>query len=236
MAQGGEPGARQGPLDQGGGRKGAGTGGQVWAQEVDADRAAPQGPHREAVPRALAQPPQPQDQEDGLDGGGGSDHLSGAPPVREPVGAHRQAASRADGQRHQEPLELHHEAQVRPGAPRRVVWSRPGPRRLSPLWPDRSGRAAGRAAGIAEPEPRLGAGSRAARTCQGPHGVLRPAAHADHPRPLDDHHRALGEQVRGVHRVRLECVRGESLAVLLFRTMPCQGDWSHTPFLVTSFL
>lgn len=98
------------------------------------------------MPGALAQPPQPQDQEDGLDRGGGPYHLPGAPPVRQPMGAHRQAAAGPHGQRNKEPLELHHAPQVRGGdawrdggareragrGPRRTLCPRAGPRSVPP--------------------------------------------------------------------------------------------------------
>lgn len=76
-----------------GGRDGGGVGGQVRSEEVDVDRATPQGPDRQAVSGALAQSPEPQHQEDGVDRGGGPHHLQCAQAVGQPVGQDRQAAS-----------------------------------------------------------------------------------------------------------------------------------------------
>ena len=60
---------------------------------MDVDREAPEGPHREAVPRTLAQPPQPEHQEERLDGPGGPNHLPGAPRMGQPVGEDSQTTS-----------------------------------------------------------------------------------------------------------------------------------------------
>lgn len=76
-----------------GGRDGSGAGRQVWAQEVDADRATPQGPDRQAVSRAMAQPPEPQHQEDSVDRGGGPHHLQRSQAMGQPVGQDCQAAA-----------------------------------------------------------------------------------------------------------------------------------------------
>lgn len=77
-----------------GGRDSGGAGGQVRAEEVDADRTTPEGPNRQAVPRAVAQPSQPQHQEDGLDRRGGQDHLQRSQAVGQPVGQDCQTAAR----------------------------------------------------------------------------------------------------------------------------------------------
>lgn len=60
---------------------------------MDADRATPQGPDRQTVSGALAQPPEPQHQEDGVDRGGGPHHLQRAQAVGQSVGQDRQAVA-----------------------------------------------------------------------------------------------------------------------------------------------
>ena len=65
------------------------------------------------MPRALAQPPQPRDQEDGVDRAGGQAPLRAARPHGQPLGRDRQAPARPQRQRHQEPLELDDEEALR---------------------------------------------------------------------------------------------------------------------------
>uniref|UniRef100_A0A8D8D621 (northern house mosquito) hypothetical protein n=1 Tax=Culex pipiens TaxID=7175 RepID=A0A8D8D621_CULPI len=113
MDQGGQPGPHQGSVDKGGGRQSGRAGHQVRPEKVDPNRPTSARPHRQAVPRTMAQPPQSEHQKDGVDRGGGQHHLPGAPPVGQPVGQDRQAAARSDGQRHQEPLELDDATKVR---------------------------------------------------------------------------------------------------------------------------
>jgi len=63
------------------------------------DRQAPPGPHRQAVPRALAQPPEPRGEEVVVDPGGGPHHLPGPQEAGQPLGRDLQAAARKVGPR-----------------------------------------------------------------------------------------------------------------------------------------
>merc|ERR1712167_502954 len=91
---------------------------QARTQEVVQDRGQPHRPHRQAVPREVAQPPEPRHPQDAMDHGRGRDHPLCSPEVRQLVVIHRQASPWKDGQRDQEPLELDDATQVayrRPG-------------------------------------------------------------------------------------------------------------------------
>ena len=109
LAEGAEPRQRQGQeaaLDRRGGRAAHQAGREVRPAEVDLHRRAPARTHRQAVPRALAQPPEPAHQEVALDRRGGVAALPLAPRHGQPLGRDRQVAAGAHGQLHQEPLEL----------------------------------------------------------------------------------------------------------------------------------
>lgn len=80
-----------------GGREGDRAGEQVRRQEMDADRPPSEGPHRETVPRTVAQSPQPENQEERMDRTGGRDHLSGASSAGQPMGADSETVARPDG-------------------------------------------------------------------------------------------------------------------------------------------
>lgn len=65
------------------------TGPEVRSQTLVSDRQAPEGAYRQAVPRALAQPPEPGGEEDIVDRGGRPDHLPGTREVGQPLGRNR---------------------------------------------------------------------------------------------------------------------------------------------------
>ncbi|XP_061694857.1 uncharacterized protein LOC133510666 isoform X2 [Syngnathoides biaculeatus] len=96
---------------------GGGVGAQVRQEALVADRQAHAQPQRQTVPRALAQPPQPQSHQESLDPRGGPHHLPGAKGAGEPLGQHFQASARQARQCHQEPLELHPEEEGAEGGP-----------------------------------------------------------------------------------------------------------------------
>lgn len=65
------------------------AGAKVWSQALVGDRQAPERTHWQAVPRALAQPPEPRGEEDIVDWGGGPNHLSGPWEAGKPLGWNR---------------------------------------------------------------------------------------------------------------------------------------------------
>lgn len=69
------------------------AGPEIRSQALVGDRQAPEGAHRQAVPRALAQPPESRGEEDIVDRGGGPYHLPGARETGEPLGRNCQAAT-----------------------------------------------------------------------------------------------------------------------------------------------
>ena len=111
LAEGAQPRAREGPVDEGGGREDHRARRRARREAVVEDRAAAPRPHRQAVPRALVQPPQPRHQARGVEPRGGSRVDPRAPQVRQQVGGDRQDLRRPHRQRDQEPLELHPQAQ-----------------------------------------------------------------------------------------------------------------------------
>lgn len=62
------------------------AGAEVRSQALVGHRQAPEGSYRQAVPRALAQPPEPGGEEDVVDRGRGPDHLPGARETGKPLG------------------------------------------------------------------------------------------------------------------------------------------------------
>lgn len=62
------------------------AGPEVRSKALVGDRQAPEGSYRQAVPRALAQPPEPGGEEDVVDRGRGPDHLPGARETGKPLG------------------------------------------------------------------------------------------------------------------------------------------------------
>jgi len=87
----------QGPVDRRGGHQGAGSRQKLRRQAVEPHREPPARPHREAVPRAVAQPPEPAHQQGGLDRPGGPHHPRGAPKARQPMGGDRKGETRGGG-------------------------------------------------------------------------------------------------------------------------------------------
>lgn len=65
------------------------AGPEVWSQALVGDRQAPEGAYRQAVPWALAQPPEPRGEEDIVDWGGGPHHLPGTREAGQPMGRNR---------------------------------------------------------------------------------------------------------------------------------------------------
>ena len=62
------------------------AGSEVRSQALVGDSQAPEGAYRQAVPRALAQPPEPRGEEDFMDRGGGPNHLPGTREAGQPLG------------------------------------------------------------------------------------------------------------------------------------------------------
>lgn len=62
------------------------AGPEVRSKALVSDRQAPEGSYWQAVPRALAQPPQPGGEEDVVDRGRGPDHLPGTRETGKPLG------------------------------------------------------------------------------------------------------------------------------------------------------
>jgi hypothetical protein len=83
----------------------------MLSTQVGRDRATVAWPHRETVPRAVAQPFEPRNLQRPFLGGGRQIHLGSAGVARVTVGGNCEAAAGALGQRHQKPLELVDEAQ-----------------------------------------------------------------------------------------------------------------------------
>lgn len=98
-----------------GGWKSGGVGWAIWSEKVDFDSAAPEGPHRKAVPREVAQSLESRNQENGMDRGGGQNNSRGPPQGRQPVGKDRQTFARQNRQCNKKSLEQYNAAKVRGG-------------------------------------------------------------------------------------------------------------------------
>ena len=89
------------------------TGARARRPKVVHDSSATARAHLQAVPGAVAQPPEPRDLEGPVDGERGQGNSAFAREARESMGGDRQVAEGADRQCDKEPLELVDQAQVR---------------------------------------------------------------------------------------------------------------------------
>lgn len=100
-------------MDGAGGQFGAQAGREVRSAALVLHREVRGGAAGQAVPVAVAQPPEPQHPEGRVDAPRGVGAVPGAHRPRQQVGRDDQDAARPHRQLHQKPLELHHEEKER---------------------------------------------------------------------------------------------------------------------------